>query len=180
MLKLEGNTIYLSPLDHKHASLEYVDWLNDCEINQYLESRHTLQNMSSVRQFIDNCNQHKDIHLFGIFTNDGMHIGNIKAGPEDNRNKKIDVGLMIGNKEYWGKNIGTEAIELITKYIFDNLDINRIEAGCYEDNIGSKKAFEKNGYSVEGFRKEAYLVDGHFQGCWYLGLIRKDYEVLNG
>lgn len=175
MLKIEGESIYLSNLTDEHATSKYVGWLNDNEINQYLETRHKMQNLDSVRDFIRLCNDSKLTYLLGIFSKNGKHLGNIKSGPIDEINKKTDIGILIGEKSFWGKGIATEAIKLLTKYLFENTDLNRIEAGCYEKNLGSKKAFENNGYKEEGFRRESYVSNGGFQGCWYLGITRSEY-----
>ncbi len=146
-----GKLINLRELDIEDVKESYVNWLNDKEINVFLESRHSSHTKESTSIFVQNCRtSNKDI-LFGIFTNENnKHIGNIKLGDIDWQNKNANVGILIGSKEYWGKGIGSQAIELITRLGFESLKLSSLCAGCYEENIGSKKAFLKAGWFVRG------------------------------
>lgn len=176
MLRIDGDEIYLASLNNDHATENYVEWLNDKAINQYLETRHVQQDLNSIRSFIESCNGDSSIVLLGIFTKEGKHVGNIKSGPIDNKNKKTDIGIMIGDKSIWGKGIASEAIYLLTDYLFSERGINKIEAGCYESNVGSKKAFEKNGYLVEGLKRETFFLENRFEGCWFLGIKKNEFK----
>lgn len=70
--------------------------------------------------------------------------------------KSAEIGYWIG-EPFWGNGIATKAVELITKYGFDKLDLNRIYTGVFEYNIASMKVLEKNGYEKEGIFKNAIL-----------------------
>lgn len=70
--------------------------------------------------------------------------------------KTGEIGYWIG-EPYWGKGIATKAIDLITSYGFDELNLVRIHAGVFEFNISSMKVLEKNGFKKEGvFRKAIF------------------------
>ena len=69
---------------------------------------------------------------------------------------------MIGNKNYWGKGIGTESIWCVAKYSFEVLKLNKIIASMYETNIGSYKSFLKVGFNEVGRCKNHYLCDGSY------------------
>ena len=73
---------------------------------------------------------------------------NIKLGQINEYQKSATIGLAIGDKDFWGKGIATMAISLVTNYGFMDLELEKICAGCYEHNLGSKKAFLKTGYQV--------------------------------
>jgi len=68
--------------------------------------------------------------------------------------KSAAIGYWIG-EPFWGNGIATKAVELITKYGFDKLDLNRIYTGVFEYNTASMKVLEKNGYEKEGIFKNA-------------------------
>ena len=70
--------------------------------------------------------------------------------------KSAEIGYWIG-EPFWGNGIATKAVELITKYGFDKLDLNRIFSGVFEYNIASMKVLEKSGYEKEGIFKNAIL-----------------------
>ena len=165
-LKLIGEKIYLRPLTAVDATEEYVGWLNDPAVNQYLEVRFLKHDMDNVRKYIAQVNQDPDSVQFGMIRKDaGRHIGNIKLGPINRIHMIGEIGLMIGDKSSWGQGIATEAIKLITEYGFKVLKLHKITAGAYEPNRGSVKAFLKAGFSEEGLQKRHYrfgdtYVDG--------------------
>ena len=68
--------------------------------------------------------------------------------------KSAEIGYWIG-EPFWGNGIATKAVELITEYGFDKLDLNRIYTGVFEYNIASMKVLEKNGFDKEGIFKNA-------------------------
>ncbi|MCH2132773.1 MAG: GNAT family N-acetyltransferase [Phycisphaerales bacterium] len=135
------------------ANETYLAWLHDPEVNQYLEIRHDPPGLESLSSFIKQMNESKQELLLGICVKDGSHVGNIKLGPIDSGDHRAAIGILIGDRAWWGKGVATEAIEALTQYAFEELSLHRVEAGCYESNIGSARAFEKAGWSIEGRRK---------------------------
>ena len=70
--------------------------------------------------------------------------------------KSAEIGYWIG-EPFWGNGIATKAVELITKYGFDKINLNRIYTGVFEYNIASMRVLEKNGFDKEGIFKNAIL-----------------------
>ena len=80
---------------------------------------------------------------------------------EDVYRKSAEIGFWIG-EPFWGKGIGTQAVQLITAYGFNELNLVRIYAGAFEYNHGSMKVLEKNGFKKEGILIKAALKNGQF------------------
>lgn len=95
-------------------------------------------------------------HRFFIFW-DGEFAGEIGMTiKEDVFRLNAEIGYFVA-EPFWGKGIATEAIRLITDYIFENFDTIRIVAGVFGFNKASMKALEKNGYYLESTRKNAVI-----------------------
>ena len=170
---LKGEKIFLRRLTEDDATQEYVDWMNDPEINQYLESRFYTQTIESTKDFIRSVTNDNN-YQFGIFDNEsGKHIGNIKLGSINHIHKYGDIGFLIGDKSFWGKGIATEAIRLVTDFAFNNLGLHKVWGGAYAPNIGSKKAFLKNGFEVEGNKKSLCLCHGEYVDALLFGKINE-------
>jgi len=164
--------IYLEPLKASDVTDNYVNWLNDPVINQYLESRHVKHDLPSVKLFVEIMSNDDKNFLFGMFCNKtSKHIGNIKLGPVDYRYKRAEIGLIIGDKNYWGKGVATEAISAVCQYAADTLKLNKVEAGCYASNIGSKKLFLKSGFKIEGTFHQHFILRGAAEDCIRFGKI---------
>ena len=64
---LKSEILCLQELEPNDVTQQYVDWLNNVEINKYLESRRTQQDIPKVRLFVKLCRDSKLDFLFGIF-----------------------------------------------------------------------------------------------------------------
>lgn len=162
-------------LDTADVSEQYVSWLNDPEVNRFLETRFVCQSLESCAGFVAAMNRDPNSHLFGIFEQSTQcHIGNIKLGFIEKHHHSGQLSLLIGEKKCWGRGYATEAIRALTLWGFGALGLERIEAGCYEENIGSLRAFLKAGYSVEGYFRKSVVSDGRRVGCFWLGILRHE------
>lgn len=151
--------IYLQTIQLDDVNNTYVDWLNDPQINQYLETRFEQQTLALVTTFVDSMIANKNEHLFTIrTTSNNKHIGNIKLGAINNTHSVGYVSLFIGDKNAWGKGFACQAIKLISEYGFDTLKLRKLSAGAYKPNIASTKAFLKAGYNYDGTLKNHYLL----------------------
>ena len=154
----KGSFIYLRRLTEDDVTEKYVSWMNDPDINQYLESRFVTHSIDSVKLFIRSVTNDNN-YQFGIFDiKTDEHIGNIKIGGINHYHKFADIGFLIGEKKYWGKGIATEAIKLATDFAFQELNLHKVIGGAYALNIGSCRAFEKNGYIKEGIKYSQYMT----------------------
>ena len=148
---LHGEKIYLRRVLRSDICQEYVDWLNDPEINQYLETKYEVQTLESVIKYWKMRQSDYNSPWFAIVSKTSkVHIGNIKLGPINWNHQRADISIFIGNKIYWGKGIATEAINLLKDWAFNHIRLKKLYAGAYEMNIGSIKAFQKCGFVIEG------------------------------
>ncbi len=111
---------------------------------------------SDAEFFIDLTNKEDPKQTFGIEYKGKLSgiIGLVIQ--KDVYKKSAEIGYWIG-EAFWGNGIATKAVELITEYGFDKLNLNRIYTGVFEYNLASMKVLEKNGYEKEGIFKNAIL-----------------------
>lgn len=177
MTCLETSRLRLRTLTEADASQRYADWLNDPEVNQYLETRHSEQTIDSCRAFIQQCNADEGSQLLGVFLKEtDQHIGNVKVGFINSHYQHGQLSLFIGEKSCWGQGLSSELVGAVTRYAFSALGLNRIEAGCYEENLASLRVFLKCGYTVEGFLREQVVLNGRRMGVFKLGVLKHEYH----
>ena len=170
-LKLEGKRIYLRRVTEADANRTYLGWLNDPEINRYLESRFKKQTLERLKAYIrEITSSAANLFLAIVLKDNERHIGNIKLGPIDNHHRLGDIGLIIGEKDCWGKGYASEAIQLLVDHAFKTLKLHKLTAGCYANNMGSAKAFIKVGFTEEGKLKSHYFCDGNYVDRICLGM----------
>lgn len=176
---IEKNNLILRCLKAKDASEEYLNWLQDREVNVFLEARfNPPKSVAELAGYIQTAGADSDSLLLGIFKKKELtHIGNIKLGPINRRHRVGDVGFLIGEKKEWGKGYASEAILMLCEYAFNQLDLVKITAGCYEENAGSKRALLKAGFLVEGRQSSQWDTNGKRQAGIIFGKVNPKHVV---
>lgn len=171
---IEGNRVHLCEIQLSDANRSYCKWMNDPKVNKYLESRFEKWSIKKLKDYVGEVKKNPSyVFLAVIEKGKNKHIGNIKIGPINRTHKFADVGIIIGEKSFWGKGFAAEAIKLVIDYSFNKLRLNKLTAGAYNNNIGSIRAFQKAGFLVEGVRKKHYLCNGDYVDSVLLGIVRK-------
>ena len=90
------------------------------------------------------------------------------------------LGISIGERDYWGKGYGTDAMRLIVQYGFVELNLRRISLGLHAYNERALKSYQKVGFQLEGRMRGEGLRDGvRFDGL-YMGILREEWLALQG
>lgn len=164
--------VSLFVLTPEHVTSDYVSWLNEPAINRYLESRFVQHTMLSTRTFVSDIQASPNNLLLGIKLRAGeTHVGNIKLGPIDAHHKTAEVGILIGHRAAWGKGVATAAITQVSILARSALALRKLTAGCYASNVGSQRAFQKAGFTIEGVRPGQFLLDEQPEDLVLMGRI---------
>lgn len=159
-----GERIYLREVKPADAEGNYHRWMNDAEVVRFLESRFQSHTVESLKKYIECTIRDPNILFLAIvLKSNNRHIGNVKVGPIDWVHRLAGVGIIIGEKECWGKGYASEAIKLVTDYAFNNLKLHKLIAGAYKNNKGSARIFSKAGYTIEGVWKDHYMTDSGYE-----------------
>lgn len=153
-VKIKGKRIYLKTLNIKNATKEYCSWLNDPKVNRYLETRKTT--IDEVKKYIKEKNKNPNCLFLGIFLKENnKHIGNIKLEPINFSLYNTTLGLLVGDKNYWGRGIGTEATKLLVNYAFQKLNLKEVNLVVISENIAALKVHEKVGFKVDKIERNS-------------------------
>lgn len=173
---LHANAIYLREVRETDVNADYYHWINDPQVNQFLETRYTPRSIQDIKSFVNAKDSNPNEPFFAICcSNTDKHIGNIKLGPINWQHRRADISLLIGDKSFWGKGVASQAIGLIVKFAFETLNLNKLQAGAYHPNIGSIKAFKNNGFEQEGYVKELCFANNQAMDMVLMGLTYNEY-----
>lgn len=132
-----------------------VGWLNDKDVVRYSEQRHKIHTIKSQMDYLNSFLFPSQLRL--ILTNDEI-IGTISARV-DNHNSVANLGILIGERQHWGKGVGSEAWKAMMDHLFE-LGIRKIEAGCMSNNEAMKNIFRKCHMNLEGWRDYHFVFNG--------------------
>lgn len=174
---IESARLYFRALVPADAEGNYLEWMNDPEVTRFLESRFQPHSAESLADFIHKMSQTRDnVFCAIVLKHDHRHIGNIKLGPIDWVHRHADVGLLIGEKDCWGKGYGTEAYKMMAEHAFLTLNLHKVTAGAYVQNQASVKALARAGFVQEGLRKEHCILDGQYTDVALYAVLKDDFE----
>lgn len=91
-------------------------------------------------------------HAFAIETLDGKHIGNCVYYNVDEAKNEAELGIMVGNCDYWDKGYGTDAVTALVNHIFRQTNLKRIHLKTLDWNQRAQKCFKKCGFTPCGHR----------------------------
>ena len=159
---------------------EDVDWLwkniNNRQIIKWLASYGTFSKEEELK-FIQN-SYSKEEPSFLIVTHTGERVGVCGVNEFDQRNLRMEVGIWV-SEAYQGKGYGTEALRLLTNYLFREYPINKLYAYVSTNNIPSIRMLEKVGFKREGkLREHVWKSDGRFGDVYIYGLLRREWKRL--
>lgn len=172
---IEGTTINLVPLNSNHAKI-YNKWKNNAKVRRL--ARFAMPSMlEAEKKLLDSVEERqKEESFFEIWhKKDKRPIG--IAGLHDISwlDKRGEIGLIIGEPEYWGKNIATETANLILKYGFDELNFHKIISDTVAPNRGSWSVSEKIGMKREAVLIQHEYVDGEYVDVYIYGIFKTDW-----
>jgi RimJ/RimL family protein N-acetyltransferase len=107
---------------------------------------------------------------------DDRLIGFISLEDIDWTNRDAYVAIGIGEPEYWGKGYGTDAMRLMLRYGFTELNLHRISLTVFEYNPRGIRSYEKCGFKHEGRTREFILRDGKRWDMLHMGILRADWQ----
>ncbi|WP_432709905.1 GNAT family N-acetyltransferase [Pedobacter sp.] len=179
-----NDNIYLRPLVVNDASTTYK-WRNNPEVWKYtLFSPNVTITMEKEKAWLEDILQRPDQKRFAIcLTHTEKHIGNIQL--IDIEDQHAELHLFIGDKDYWGKGLGTKATKLILDYAFRTLNLKYIKLSVNRTNEAAIKIYTRQGFTRQDegvsfmdmkITREDYILNN---GLKYLITIDQEVEWKN-
>lgn len=103
-------------------------------------------------------------------------IGNMGFHDVEWRSRAAEVGIMIGEKEYWNQGYGTEAMLLMLRHGFHTLNLNRIFLRVFANNPRAIRSYEKVGFVHEGCLRQDMYKNGEYLDVLVMSVLRSEYQ----
>lgn len=174
---IKGEKVILRPIKMSDAP-RFARWFSDPEVHQFLALRRKNITLKEERKFLRKKLSDKSQCNFAIDTIDGVHIGSVgfKLVLLD---KRATLGIVIGDKQYWGKGCGTDAMKVILRYGFKKLRLHKVELEVYDYNLRAITVYEKLGFRHEGVRRDYTLWKNKFYNCFSMGILSEEWQKTN-
>lgn len=160
ILMLKKDNIALGPLDHALLPV-YTRWINDLEVTRTVTMGDLPTTLEKEELWFNSVALEQGSAIFTIYFhdhNDWVPVGNTGLHQISFKHGTAELGIMIGEKEYWDKGIGTSAVKLMLEYGFKNLELYNIMLRVYSFNNRAIHVYEKAGFKSFGIRHECLKI----------------------
>ena len=83
-----------------------------------------------------------------VETLEGVHIGNIMYYDLNMQNRQAELGIMIGDKDYWSSGYGTDTVNTLLRHLFTILELDRVYLHTLSWNYRAQASFAKSGFKL--------------------------------
>ena len=159
--ELTSERLILRPLSTEFCSSRYVGWMNDPEVTRYMESGGDYTS-EKLEDFLVGVERSEILFWAVLLKDSEKHIGNIKIDPVNMRHLTAEYGIMMGDREEWGKGFATEASRTVINYCFNEVGLRKITLGVVKDNVAAVRTYEKLGFEIEGNLRKQVIYDNGY------------------
>ncbi|WP_303312650.1 GNAT family N-acetyltransferase [Hymenobacter sp. BT730] len=169
--------VTLAPLQREHVA-SFLQWLRDPEVIEYslsqFQSLHTDEEIGAW--FAATLAEDRGLTL-GIYTHEtNKLIGYAGLVDLSETNQSGEYFILIGDKAWWGKGVGTAVTKQVLALGFTQHRLNRIMLTVSEPNTGGVKAYANAGFAVEGRLRQACCRRGLFHDKLVMAVLKEEWE----
>lgn len=173
---LHGERVRLRPVGERDLPL-FVRWLNDPDVRYWLSMADGPElTLESEQEWYEEMRGDPACVIWCIETEEGQPIGNLGLHAIDEGQGRATLGIFIGEKDFWGRGYGTDAIMEVLRYAFAEMGLRRTALGTDEDNARGIRCYEKCGFVREGLLRGYRLRGGEPVNGVVMAVLREEWE----
>ncbi|MDN5341669.1 GNAT family N-acetyltransferase [Oceanotoga sp. DSM 15011] len=108
----------------------------------------------------------------------GEYMGGIGVNSVDWKNSVASIGLFLA-KEFWNKGYGTDSLNVLLNFIFNEMNINKVKLNVYDFNKRGIRCYEKVGFVKEGVLREEIYRNGKYNDEIIMGILKSEFKQKN-
>lgn len=175
---IEGKRVRLRAIERSDLPT-FVRWLNDPEVieNLYLYVPMSLgQEEDWYVRTLQRPVEEQPLAIEAKVDKEWKAIGTLAFEGINWHDHSSEIGIAIGDKSFWNKGCGTDALRLLIRYGFQTVGLNRIWLRVYENNQRGIHAYLKAGFVHEGVMRQARWKDGKFIDMHVMSVLREEWK----
>lgn len=172
---IKTKRLILKPLDLSHLSNNYLTWLNDPLVQEYITNSRNYT-FKKLKNFLKDVEK-KDIYFWAVHLITGnKHIGNIKIDPINTEHGLGQYGIMMGDKSEWNKGYAKESSIAVINYCFNTLKLRKITLEVIVNNVPAYQLYKKLGFVEEGLRKNQEFHNNSYCDSCIMALFNSNFD----
>lgn len=178
-----GTLVRLSADSPETLAKAFARWDRDTEQHRLADSDPAmLWSEKKIKEFQEKrAESNSKSFRFSIHTlEDDKLIGGVGLWISSWTHADAWLGISVGDREYWGRGYGTDAVRLAVHYGFAELGLRRISLGLHAYNERALKSYEKVGFKLEGRMRKDGMRDGVRYDSLWMGILREEWLAVEG
>jgi RimJ/RimL family protein N-acetyltransferase len=175
---VRGEMVFLRAAERSDIPI-FVRWFNDGELISFLGMRAPMSQAMEEKWFEEMlARQGKETHHFVIcLAKDGKPVGATTLFGVDYVNGNAGIGISIGEKNLWGRGIGTDAMFALMDFGFGQLRLERLWLEVYDYNSRARRSYDKCGFVLEGVQRHAIFKNGRYIDVQLMSILRDEWTA---
>jgi RimJ/RimL family protein N-acetyltransferase len=176
---LTGQLVRLAAFNPEVDAEIAARWSRDTEYHRLSDGDPAYpQSAKKAKEWLEHDSDSSFSFMIRTLTDDRL-IGGVGLWLESWAHGEAWVGIGIGDREYWGNGYGTDAMCLILRYAFTELNLRRVSLGVFAHNPRAIRSYEKAGFRCEGLVRCDCRRDGQRWDSVFMGILRDEWETMN-
>jgi len=174
-----GKLVRLSAYDPEEMSKAFARWNRNSEYQRLLFGmpRRMLSTNAELKWMEEEVGEMSPASYFFTMRTlaDDKLLGELSLDVVDWSSRDAYVAIGIGETEYWGKGYGTDAMNILLRFAFNEINLQRVTLSVFEYNPRAIRSYEKLGFRHEGCRRLALNRGGRRWNELYMGILREEW-----
>ncbi|WP_164670090.1 GNAT family N-acetyltransferase [Virgibacillus doumboii] len=156
----------------------YHKWRNDMEVMQSTNPFLDMHSLESTTVFVTNTiigSQSSKCYVIQEKETE-KPIGITSLINIDYKNRNAECIIDIGERDYWGKGYGKEAMNLLLEYAFLEMNLHRLSLSVFSFNERAIKLYEKIGFQHEGKSRQSLFRNGEWHDIIHMGILQSAFR----
>ncbi|MCU0481402.1 MAG: GNAT family N-acetyltransferase [Anaerolineae bacterium] len=173
---LTGEKVRLAPISKDDMPI-YHKWFSNTEFLRLLMPDVAMpKTTENELEWYEEASKSKDEYVFGIRAlDDDRLLGNCSIFSISQNSRNAEVGIYIGEPSEWGNGFGSDAMNVLVRFGFMDVNLHRIELHVFGYNARAIRSYEKVGFVREAVLREALYRDGTYHDIHIMGILRPDW-----
>lgn len=178
---MQGQLTHMVDFESKHLyDPKYYQWVTDIDVVRYIGRDELLDGIpfSEAEQYVQQLWANEFCTFLAVYHSEsGKFVGTAKINFLSERGRKhgiADIGIMLGDRDYWGQGLATDILRTVSRFAFDSLRARKLTAGAMSTNEAVVKAFLRIGYSEEARLRRQLPIAGDYCDHVLFGCFRNE------
>ena len=180
----KGKLVRLAGIDPEEVSKSFARWNRDSEYKRLLDSDPPrLHSAKATKDWLEKHieEEPENTYWFAVRAlEDDRLLGDIDLAVINWGSRDAFLGIGIGERAFWGKGYGSDALVVVLQYAFLELNLRRVSLNVFEYNQRAVRSYEKAGFKMEGRERQAVQREGRRYDVLHMGLLREEWMEENG